>query len=197
MARRARRKALTVPSWTTSCGSVFQSRTVHNLRRWPAKLKESAYISLFRSTLEYAASVWDPHLAKDINKLENIQRSARFVKDDYRTTSSVTQMLQELGWQDLQSHRRDLRLALLYKVVMGHVGIQPEHVGLVAADDKTRMKRQFKFCAVGSSTQAFRHYFAVRTIGDWNPLPSHVVEQKTAASFKAELSRLTSAAYAP
>jgi len=26
-----------------------------------------------------------------------------------------------------------LRLALLYKVVMGHVGIQPEHVGLVAA----------------------------------------------------------------
>jgi len=31
--------------------------------------------------LEYAASVWDPNLAKDINKLENIQkRSARFVK---------------------------------------------------------------------------------------------------------------------
>ena len=98
------------------------------------------------------------------------------------------QMLQELGWQDLQSRRRDLRLALLYKVVMGHVGIQPEHIGLVAADDRTRAKHQFKFRAVGSSTQAFRHSFAVRT---------HVVEQSTTASFKAELSRLTSAAYAP
>ena len=31
----------------------------------------------------------------------------RFVKGDYRTTSSVTQMLQELGWQDLQRRRRD------------------------------------------------------------------------------------------
>jgi len=103
-------------------------------------------------------------------------------------------MLQELGWQDLQSRRRDLRLALLYKVVMGHVGILPEHVGLVAADDRTRAKHQFKFRAVGSSTQAFRHSFAVRTVGDWNSLPSHVVEQSTAASFKAELSRLTSAA---
>ena len=83
-----------------------------------------------------------------INKLDNIQRrSARFVKGDYRTTSSVTQMLQELGWQDLQSRRRDLRLALLYKVVMGHVGIQPENVGLVAADDRTRAKHRFKFCA--------------------------------------------------
>jgi len=141
-----------------------------NLQRCPAKL-ESAYISLVRSTLEYAASVWDPHLAKDINKLENIQRSARFVKGDYCTTSSVTQMLQELGWKDLQNHRTDLRLALLYKVVMGHVGIQPENVGLVAADDRTRAKHQFKFCAVGSSTQAFSHSFAVRTVGEWNSLP--------------------------
>ena len=90
-----------------------------NLWRCPAKLKESAYISLVLSTLEYAASVWDPHLAKDINKLENIQRrSARFVKGDYCTASSVTQMLLELGWQDLESRRRDLRLALLYKVVL-------------------------------------------------------------------------------
>ena len=27
-------------------------------------------------------------------------------------------MLQEFGWQDFQSRRRDLRLALLYKVVI-------------------------------------------------------------------------------
>jgi len=94
----------------TACSPRVSRR---NLRRCPAILKESAYISLVRPTLEYAASVWDPHLAKDINKLENIQRrSARFVKGDYRTTSSVTQMLQELDWQDLQSRRRDLRLAL-------------------------------------------------------------------------------------
>ena len=138
----------------TACSPRVSRR---NLRRCPAILKESAYISLVRPTLEYAASVWDPHLAKDINKLENIQRrSARFVKGDYRTTSSVTQMLQELDWQDLQSRRRDLRLALLYKVVMG----QPENVGLVAADDRTKAKHRFQFRAVGSSTQAFRHSVA-------------------------------------
>jgi len=34
-----------------------------NLRCCPAKLKETAYIMLARSTLEYAVSIWDPHLA--------------------------------------------------------------------------------------------------------------------------------------
>ena len=78
----------------------------------------------------------DSHLARDCDLLEKIQRqSARFVKGDYRTTSSVTQMLHDLGWRDLSDRRRDLRLALLYKVVTGHVAVGP---GLVAADNRTR-----------------------------------------------------------
>jgi len=40
-----------------------------NLRRCP-----TAYITLVRSTLEYAAPVWDPDLARDCDLLEKIQR---------------------------------------------------------------------------------------------------------------------------
>jgi len=108
-------------SWSSHVLSIYSKENStlgflrRNLWRCPAKLKEPDYIPLVCFTLEYAALVWDPHLAKDMNKLENIQRrSARFVKGDYHTTTSVTQMLQELGWQDLQSRRRDLRLAVLY-----------------------------------------------------------------------------------
>jgi len=94
---------------------------------------------LVRSTLEYAAPVWDLHLATDCNLLEKIQRrSASFVKGDHRTTSSVTQMLHDLGWRDLSDRRRDLRVALLYKVVTGHVAVGPDQIGLVAADNRTR-----------------------------------------------------------
>ena len=43
--------------------------------------------------LEYASSVWDPHLRKDIHHLEMVQRrAARFIKRDYSYESSVTQM---------------------------------------------------------------------------------------------------------
>jgi len=42
--------------------------------------------------------VWDPHLNKDIHSLEmNQWRAARFVKNNCGQTSSVTQMLKELG----------------------------------------------------------------------------------------------------
>ena len=95
-------------SWSSHVHSIHSRANstlgfLRNLRRCPAKLKETAYIMLVRSILEYAASIWDPHLAKDCNLLEKLQwRSARFVKGDYRTTSSVSKMLHDLGWYDLK-----------------------------------------------------------------------------------------------
>ena len=81
------------------------------------------------------------HYYNNCDLLEKIQRrSARFVKGDYRTTSSVTQMLHDLGWRDLSDRRRDLRLALLYKVVTGHVAVGPDHTGLVAADGRVHLQ---------------------------------------------------------
>ena len=45
-----------------------------------AKLREQAFISLVRSRLEYCCAFWDPHLAKDCDKLEAKQwRVSRFV----------------------------------------------------------------------------------------------------------------------
>ena len=145
-----------------------------NLRRCPSKLKESAYIAMVRSRLVYGAPVWDPHLVKDSKLLEDLQR--RFVKGDFRSRSSVTSMLWDLGWQDLKHRRRDLRLALLYKIVTGHVEITPQDIGLTKADGRTRANHRFKFRAMGANTNAYRHSFAVRTIGDWNSLPSSAVE---------------------
>jgi len=73
----------------------------------------------------------------------------RFVKGDYRTTSSVSQMLHDLGCCDLKNRWWDLRLALLYKIVTGHVAINPDQIGLVAADNRTRANHRYKFRAIG------------------------------------------------
>jgi len=40
---------------------------------------------MVRSTLEYSSGVWDPHLQKDIDNVERVnRRAARFVLGDHR-----------------------------------------------------------------------------------------------------------------
>ena len=79
-----------------------------NLKACPPKLRETAYFSLVRSSLEYSSAVWDPFRQKDIDKLEKIQRSAaRFVTQNYRQTASVTSLIQNLGWTDLKTRRKN------------------------------------------------------------------------------------------
>ena len=80
-----------------------------NLKHCPQTCRKTAYLSLIRSTLEYSSIVWDPHLQKDIDKLEKVQRqAARFISGDYssRDQDCVTRMLHELALPSLQDRRK-------------------------------------------------------------------------------------------
>ena len=58
---------------------------------------------------------------KNINKVE--RRAARWVTHDYSSYSSVTQMINTLGWMSLEQRRADARLIMFYKIVHGLVEI--------------------------------------------------------------------------
>ena len=159
-----------------------------NLRRCPTKLKEATYISLVHSTMEYAAAVWDPHLSKDVQALERVQRrAARFFWGDYQSTSSVTTLLAQIGLTNLERRRRDLRLALLFKVIHGHVAVSADDLGLEKADPRTRSNHPHKYRTLASSTNILRYSFTHRTVPEWNALPASTVEAGTPDGFKAQV----------
>ena len=82
------------------------------------KVKEHAYKSLVRPSLEYACSVWDPYTKEDITQLEQVQhRAARYFNTNrYHNTSSVSNMIEHLNWRILADRRTDARLVMLYKI---------------------------------------------------------------------------------
>ena len=68
---------------------------------------------------------WNPHLKKDINKLENIQmKASRFVKScNSRDPGTVTGLLADLEWKSLKQMRTKHDLTLFYRAINGHIEI--------------------------------------------------------------------------
>ena len=180
-----------------------------NLKKVPKDCKKTAYVALVRSTLEYGAAIWDPHLEKDIIKLEKIQRKAiRFINNDYRsiTPGSVTKMQKELNLPPLKNRRKEKRLCFLYNIQKGSVPAINKDVYLTPLNNKRHIRaKQYSDCETqniisghqnlhnkcfkvpASRTTTYRHSFFPRTISEWNELPDSTVSAPSLESFKERL----------
>jgi hypothetical protein len=148
-------------------------------------LKEKAYKAIVRPTMEYCSSVWDPHTKQQSTTLEKVQRrAARWVTGRFHNTSSVTDMLNFLGWRELAQRRVDSRLSVMYKIVHGLVAI-PMGVYCTLQRDMVHLKQ------IVCRTQYYQFSFFPRTISDWNKLPRDTFSAKTLASFKSKIANMT------
>ena len=94
-----------------------------NIKVKDSTLKEKAYKAIVRPTVEYCATVWDPHYKTQAATVEKVQRrAARWVTGRFHNMSSVSDMLSDLGWRDLNQRRVDSRLCMAYKIVHGQCG---------------------------------------------------------------------------
>ena len=104
-----------------------------NIKTKNRKIRETAYNTFVRPTLEYAAPIWDPHTKRNVLQLEKVQRrAARWTTSNFDYRSSVTALLQELGWRTLEKRRADARLCLFYKIVYDLVAVPlPDYIQLL------------------------------------------------------------------
>ena len=151
--------------------------------------RRNATTTLVRPQVEYSATVWDPHTSATINKLEAVQRrAARFVSSDYSPTSSVTSMLDRLGWESLEQRRQKAKVVMMYRIVHSLIAIPsaPLLQPLVAA---TR-GHSYRYRTPYTRTTTYRESFYPSGIRLWNQLQESVTCAKSLDSFKSGISSI-------
>ena len=116
-----------------------------NLGKASEETKAQAYMSMVISNIDYCSTVLNPHQRDQKYQVEMVQRrAARFVTGRYRNKSSVTDMLDYLGWETHESRRTKLQLTVFYKIVHDLIAI-PHSRYLTSVSKKTRAAHSFKF----------------------------------------------------
>jgi hypothetical protein len=146
------------------------------------------YKTLVRPHLEYASSVWNPSLKKNIRCLEKVQRRAtKLIKE--LNCLSYHERLTSLGLTTLEYRRKRNDMVQVYKIINGLDDMDRECFLSFITVEKTR-GHNFKLFKKPCKTELRKNTFFIRIINTWNNLTNEVVEADSLNMFKHKLNQL-------
>ena len=84
------------------------------------------YMSLVRTHLDLFVQVWRPHLKKDIEVLEKVQRRAPRMVEGYRGME-YEERLKRIGLTTLEMRKERADLLKVFKILKGMEGLDRDH----------------------------------------------------------------------
>jgi len=147
------------------------------------------YIAFVRPHLEYGEAVWSPHLARNIDALENVQmRATKLVDGLYNLDYS--ERLKRLDLPTLVYRRRRGDVIEMYK----HFHTYDKCTLAPSFKPRERLSRKHRFQLHTPQTKdgtngPQSNFFFQRTTEIWNNLPENVVEAQDVNNFKNRLDK--------
>ena len=155
-------------------------------RTFKYKCKEiviKLYKSLVRPHLEYCIQAWRPHLQKDINLLENVQK--RVVNMMGLKNGSYEEKLREMGFTTLETRRVRGDLIETFKIFKGFDKLNVHDFFTVSTG--TLRGHVFKVFKCRFNTDVGKYSFCNRVVNEWNLLSQDIVACDTLEQFKTKL----------
>ena len=143
------------------------------------------YKSLVRPHLEYAVQFWSPHLCRDIDKMERVQRKATKMIQEIRN-HSYQQRLKDLKLISLVQRRLRGQLIEAFKYLNRFNNVCPICLLEYDFNDRTRNNGK-KLMVKRVNTSVAQHFPPINITTTWNALLNDVVNSKTVNTFKNHL----------
>jgi hypothetical protein len=161
------------------------------IRRSFTYLDDHTFVLLFKALvrphLEYAGSVWQPHLRRDFDRLEGVQRRATKMLPRMKDLT-YSERLQRLNLPSLAFRRLRGDMVEVYKILHQLYDINPEEF-FKRSENNTR-GHSLKLLVPTISTNIRRNGFSFRTVSTWNSLPEETVQVPSLNAFKNRLDKL-------
>ena len=142
-----------------------------NLALAPRQTKEVAYKTLVCPQLEYAAPIWNPYHKLLIQQVEKVQRiAARWTCRRWRSTSSVSDMLDKVEWPSLEDHTFNKIHSSTMSLDKDKYLIPAPNLRRTRASHDSQYTRYLAY----TCSDALKNSFFSRTIPLWYSLPSSV-----------------------
>jgi ribonucleases P/MRP protein subunit RPP40 len=142
---------------------------------------------LVRPKLEYCIQAWRPFLKGDVQNLEKVQRRATRMIEECRG-KKYSDRLAILGLISLEDGRNRGDLIEVFKMIKGFSKVNYRLFFTLDTNSRTRGHR-YKLVKNRSRLEIRRNFFSQRVVGQWNRLPSAVVEADTINMFKNRYNR--------
>ena len=106
------------------------------------------------------------------------KRAARFVLNNYSyEEGSMSEIMEILQWKPLKERRREDRLILFYKGLIGQAKIPTTDV--CQNNRKNRNRHNQQFYIPYARTDTLKYSFIPNTVRDWNTLDPAILEKST------------------
>ena len=148
----------------------------------------SLYKSLVRLHLEYSYQVLAPHLVKDIEAIENVQRRATRMMPGLKGLS-YEELLRKLRLPSLSYRRARGDAIEAYKILSGKYDREATHGILRLAEDTRTRGHSLMLLSYRCRPDVRKYSFPHRIVPLWISLPQNVIEAPSVHAFQSRLDK--------
>jgi ribonucleases P/MRP protein subunit RPP40 len=144
------------------------------------------YKALVRPHLDYCSQAWRPHLQKDKDVLERVQRRATRMVSGFKDIP-YEERLRRMNLTTLETRRLRADLLEVYKIMTGREGVRENLLFTRIGEESVTRGHSLKLLKKRFYTDLGKYSFGNRVVSDWNQLPASVVQAPSVNIFKTQI----------